>query len=113
MGRRTRAPPWAGCGSTTRASLRERPRQRWASASCGFLAPAREIIQERLEREFNLNLIDRAVGHHKIKLIDGKTVDIHNPVDMPDVVKIRRSRSRGSAPRSSRRTNISQRAQPR
>ncbi|GGF40004.1 elongation factor 4 [Aliidongia dinghuensis] len=48
-----------------------------------------EIIQERLEREFNLDLITTApsVVYH-VYLTNGEMMELHNPVDMPDPVKI-------------------------
>jgi len=59
---------------------------------CGFLGLLHlEIITERLEREFNLDLITTApsVVYH-VHLTDGKMVEMHNPADMPDPVKIER-----------------------
>ncbi len=57
---------------------------------CGFLGLLHlEIITERLEREFNLDLITTApsVIYH-LHMTDGSVVDLHNPADMPDTVKI-------------------------
>jgi GTP-binding protein LepA len=57
---------------------------------CGFLGLLHlEIIQERLEREFDLDLITTAPSViYRIHLTDGDVVALHNPVDMPDPVRI-------------------------
>jgi GTP-binding protein LepA len=57
---------------------------------CGFLGLLHlEIIQERLEREFNLDLITTAPSVvYKIHMTDGTLMELHNPADFPDVVKI-------------------------
>jgi GTP-binding protein LepA len=57
---------------------------------CGFLGLLHlEIIRERLEREFDLDLITTApsVIYH-VHLTDGSMIEMHNPADMPDPVRI-------------------------
>ena len=57
---------------------------------CGFLGLLHlEIVQERLEREFDLDLITTAPSvAYKIKLNDGTEMELHNPADMPEPTKI-------------------------
>jgi GTP-binding protein LepA len=53
---------------------------------CGFLGLLHmNIIQERLEREFKLNLISTAPSvAHTVNTTDGKVIQVDNPSDMPD-----------------------------
>jgi GTP-binding protein LepA len=57
---------------------------------CGFLGLLHlEIIQERLEREFDLDLITTAPSVvYRLHMTNGKMIELHNPSDMPDVMKI-------------------------
>jgi GTP-binding protein LepA len=58
---------------------------------CGFLGLLHlEIVQERLEREFDLDLITTAPSVvYKLTLTDNERLDLHNPVDMPEVTRIK------------------------
>jgi GTP-binding protein LepA len=59
---------------------------------CGFLGLLHlEIIQQRLEREFDLDLITTAPSViYRMHMNDGQIIELHNPVDMPDPVRIDR-----------------------
>lgn len=58
---------------------------------CGFLGLLHlEIIQERLEREFDLDLITTAPSVvYKLHMTNDSLLELHNPADMPDVMKIK------------------------
>jgi GTP-binding protein LepA len=58
---------------------------------CGFLGLLHmEIIQERLEREFDLDLVTTAPSVvYRIHTTDGDVKELHNPADMPEVTRIR------------------------
>jgi GTP-binding protein LepA len=57
---------------------------------CGFLGLLHlEIIRERLEREFNIDLIATAPSViYRVHLTDGTMKELHNPADMPEPQKI-------------------------
>ena len=60
--------------------------------SCGFLGLLHlEIIEERLEREFDLDLVATAPSVvYRLSTTDGEEFELHNPADMPDPTRIRR-----------------------
>ncbi|MDR1233860.1 MAG: translation elongation factor 4 [Holosporales bacterium] len=59
---------------------------------CGFLGLLHlEIIQERLDREYNIDIIMTAPSVvYNIHLTNGETINLHNPAEMPEQVKIDR-----------------------
>ena len=58
---------------------------------CGFLGLLHmEIIEERLDREFDLDIITTAPSvAYRINMTDGSQITLHNPADMPDVTQIK------------------------
>jgi GTP-binding protein LepA len=57
---------------------------------CGFLGLLHlEIVRERIDREFDIDLITTAPSViYRIHLTDGTVKELHNPADMPDVMRI-------------------------
>jgi len=57
---------------------------------CGFLGLLHlEIVRERLEREFDIDLIATAPSViYRVYLTDGSMIELHNPADMPETQKI-------------------------
>jgi len=59
---------------------------------CGFLGLLHmEIVQERLEREFDLDLITTAPGvRYRVTTTDGEVVEVDSPAKMPEAVRIQK-----------------------
>lgn len=57
---------------------------------CGFLGMLHlEVIEERLEREYNLDLVTTAPSVvYKVHLTNGEILELHNPSDMPNATQI-------------------------
>jgi GTP-binding protein LepA len=57
---------------------------------CGFLGLLHlEIVQERLEREFNIDIITTAPSVvYNVHMTNDELIELHNPAEMPEVVKI-------------------------
>ncbi|PWE18438.1 elongation factor 4 [Marinicauda salina] len=57
---------------------------------CGFLGLLHmEVIRERLEREYDVDLITTAPSVvYRMTMTDGEEIELHNPADMPDPVKV-------------------------
>jgi len=57
---------------------------------CGFLGLLHlEVIRDRLEREYDIDLITTAPSViYKVYLRDGTVVELHNPADMPDLTLV-------------------------
>ena len=57
---------------------------------CGFLGLLHmEIVQERLDREFNMDVITTVPNvSYKVYTKDGEMLEVHNPAGMPDITQI-------------------------
>jgi translation elongation factor EF-4 len=58
---------------------------------CGFLGLLHEIIQERLRREYNMDIIARVERRLRVETTRGRTLLIDNPAHLPDPSLIRNS----------------------
>lgn len=58
---------------------------------CGFLGLFHmEIIQERIEREYDLNVVFTAPSvEYRVDLVDGKSIIIDSPADLPDMGQVK------------------------